>query len=261
MRDILTDLEAEQSDLDGHVGGLEEGQWDLVTGAEPWSIRDTISHLAFFDERQTQAIVDPDGFAAEVNLRLTGDYDVYTALAIDRGRAMTGTGVLDWWREARTKELDAFDDLDPDQQLPWYGPPMKVRSAATARLMETWAHGHDVCEALGINREPTDRLFPIAELGVKTFSWSFLNRGLEVPERKVRVVLRGPSGATKVWNDDQDDSITGPVEDFCLVVAQRIHHLDTQLVIKGEVAARWMEVAQIFAGPPGPGRQARTKHP
>jgi hypothetical protein len=68
------------------------------------------------------------------------------------------------------------------------------------------------------------------------------------------VALRGPSGTIRVWNDDAVDSVTGPVEDFCLVVAQRRHVDDTALVVEGPVAARWMELAQVFAGPPGPGR-------
>ena len=99
----------------------------------------------------------------------------------------------------------------------------------------------------------------IAELGVKTYSWSFLNRGLEVPTEKVRVALRGPGGSTRVWNDGAANSITGPVEEFCLVSVQRINYRDTNLVVEGELAQKWMEAAQIFAGPPGPGRSASNK--
>jgi uncharacterized protein (TIGR03084 family) len=124
--------------------------------------------------------------------------------------------------------------------------------------METWAHGHDVAEALSLDRPPTGRLFHIAELGVKTFSWSFLNRGMEVPLQRVRVELTGPAGHTQVWNEDSDESISGPVLDFCLVVGQRINCRDTDLKIEGEVARRWMEIAQVFAGPPGPGRPANS---
>ncbi len=67
----------------------------------------------------------------------------------------------------------------------------------------------------------------------------------------------GSGGALEVWNDEANDSVTGPVEEFCLVVTQRINYRDTHLVIEGELAQKWMEVAQIFAGPPGPGRPAR----
>ncbi len=254
MRDLIDDLRAEQEDLDRLLAALDDQTWDKMTPAEPWTIRDTISHLAFFDERETQAISDPEAFASEINERLTGGIDSYMALGLDRGRSMTPSKVLDWWRTARAAELKAFEGVDPAAQLPWYGPPMKAPSAVIARLMETWAHGHDVAEALGVTRAPTERLFHIAELGVKTFSWSYINRGLDVPAERVRVALRGPSGSIRVWNDQMSNSITGPVDEFCLVVAQRRNYLDTSLVIEGDVARSWMEIAQIFAGPPGPGR-------
>jgi uncharacterized protein (TIGR03084 family) len=256
MRALIEELAAEQAHLDSILSDLNDTDWDQVTAAAPWTIRDTVAHLAFFDERQTQAIEDPAGFAEEVNERLSGDYDRYMGHAIDRGRSMEPAGVLAWWREARKRELEALATTKADQRLAWYGPPMKAESAITARLMETWAHGHDIVETLGIQRSPTTRLFRIAELGVKTYSWSFLNRGLLVPTEKVRVALRGPAGSTRVWNDGAANSITGPVEEFCLVVAQRINYRDTNLVVEGELAQKWMETAQIFAGPPGAGRSA-----
>jgi hypothetical protein len=38
------------------------------------------------------------------------------------------------------------------------------------------------------------------------------------------------------------------------VVTQRRHVADTALDVRGPVAAQWMQIAQAFAGPPGPGR-------
>jgi len=255
MRELIADLKTEQDELDELVAGLEDKGWDLVTPAEPWTIRDTISHLAFFDDRQTQAINDPNGFADEINVRLAGANEDYMAIAIDQGRDLDPAGVLEWWRTARARELVAFTLLEPETTLAWYGPAMKARSAVTARLMETWAHGQDVVDTIGAIRTPTLRLFHIAELGIKTFSWSFLNRGLMVPDTRVRVTLQGPGGDSKTWNEASTDSIAGLVEDFCLVVAQRRHIRDTSLRVDGVVAQKWMEIAQIFAGPPGPGRQ------
>jgi uncharacterized protein (TIGR03084 family) len=136
---------------------------------------------------------------------------------------------------------------------------MKTRSSAVARLMETWAHGVDVADALGVVREPTVRLFHVAELGVKTFRFSFQNRGLEVPEERVRVELTGPGGEARTWNEGSVSSVTGPVEDFCLVVAQRRHLTDTALQVRGPVAEAWMTRAQVFAGPPGPGRAPSSR--
>ena len=44
--------------------------------------------------------------------------------------------------------------LPGGQKLPWYGPPMSPTSMATARFMETWAHGLDIDEALGVRPSP-----------------------------------------------------------------------------------------------------------
>jgi uncharacterized protein (TIGR03084 family) len=254
LNEVVDDLAAEQLELDSLLNRISAEQWDLVTPAAPWTIRDTISHLAFFDERQTQAILDPQGFADEINQRMTGGTDQYMDIGIARGREMPPAAVLTWWRQAREAEIAAFVPLDPQERLPWFGPPMRAASAVAARIMETWAHGQDVYDTLGESRAPTTRLFHVAELGVKTFSWSFSNRGLDVPDSRVRVALQGPDGTERAWNEESTEAITGPVEDFCLVVAQRRHHLDTDLAIVGEVARRWMEIAQVFAGPPGPGR-------
>jgi uncharacterized protein (TIGR03084 family) len=254
VRDLIRDLRAEQEDLDRILAGLDDPAWDIVTPADPWTIRDTVSHLAFFDEKEIQAIRDPAGFTGEINERLTNGFDRYMSLGIDRGRSLTPSQVLDWWRSAREAELLEFASIPPDVRIPWYGPPMKASSTVSARLMETWAHGHDVADALGISRPPTARLFHVAELGVKTFSWSYLNRGLDVPTERVKVALRGPDGDARVWNELMSNSITGPVEDFCLVITQRRNYRDTTLVIEGDIAESWMEVAQVFAGPPGAGR-------
>ncbi len=49
--------------------------------------------------------------------------------------------------------------------------------------------------------------------------------------------------------------MTGPALDFCLLVTQRRHRDDTEMRAEGDVADRWLDVAQAFAGPPGPGRR------
>lgn len=252
MEELLADLSAETREVVTLVEDVDEAGWETLTPAEPWTIRDQIGHLAYFDEQATLAASDPDAFAAMVNQdieALAGD-----VAELHRRRRLDGAATLAWWRQARAAMVAAFASLDPDQRLPWYGPPMRARSSVVARLMETWAHGTDVADALGTSLPVTDRLFHIADLGVRTFSWAFANRGLEVPGERVRVALRGPSGTTRVWSDEESASITGPVEDFCLVVAQRRSLADTHLVLEGGLARRWMEIAQVFAGPPGPGR-------
>ena len=255
MQSVLADLAGEQAALDSLVAELDQSGWATATPSEGWNVSDQISHLAYFDEKAAQTVTDPEGFVAMVaGLMASEDPWGLEDQIMARGRAMSGSELLAWWRESRARLHAAMGGVDPDQRLPWYGPPMKAYSSAQARLMENWAHGQDVAEALGVQYPASDRIYHVAELGIKTFSWSFRNRGLGVPEQRVRVALRGSSGRTWVWNDGGASCVTGPLQDFCLVVTQRRHVDDTRLVIEGDLAAQWMRIAQAYAGPPGPGR-------
>jgi uncharacterized protein (TIGR03084 family) len=139
--------------------------------------------------------------------------------------------------------------------MPWFGPPMSAASMATARLMETWAHGQDVADALGATREPTHRLRHVAHIAVRTFGWSFAVNGLEAPEVPVRVELVGPDGERWAWGpEDAADRITGPAVDFCLLATQRRHRDELAVTAVGAAANAWLPLAQAFAGPPGAGR-------
>lgn len=132
---------------------------------------------------------------------------------------------------------------------------MSTASMATARLMETWAHGLDVAEALGVTRAPTDRLRHIVRLGVRTRDFAFGVHGLTPPFEEFRVELVAPSG--ELWSygpEDAPQRVTGPALDFCLLATQRAHRADLALTAEGEGADRWLDIAQAFAGPPGDGR-------
>ena len=251
MKAVLADLAEETAALTSLVAGLDTAGWATPTPSEPWKIVDQVGHLAYFDEQAALSASDPDAFAAAVNRDAEQLSDV---AALHQARRLDGPATLAWWMGARGDLLQAFAGLDPEQRLPWYGPPMRAESAAVARLMETWAHGTDVADALATALPITDRLFRVADLGVRTFSWSFRLRGLDLPDERVRVALRGPSGTSRIWNDPSSASITGPVEEFCLVVAQRRNVAETHLVLEGGLARQWMQIAQVFAGPPGEGR-------
>jgi uncharacterized protein (TIGR03084 family) len=155
--------------------------------------------------------------------------------------------------------IDALSDVPDDGgRLLWYGPPMSVRSFVTARLMETFAHGQDVADALGATRAVGDRLRHVCHLGVATYGWSFRVRGQEppAPDGSVRVELSLPSGAP--WTAGPEgaaDVVRGPAVDFCLVVTQRRNVAATSLDVRGDVAEAWMRTAQCFAGGPTVGPQ------
>ena len=254
MHQVLDDFRAERSELIDILDAAGADAFDRPTPAEPWTVRDQVSHLAFFDEEALKAATDPDAFFAGVARMAEVGADVYMDQHIERGRELQPAELMGWLTTVGADLAAAFEGRDPDERIPWYGPPMRARSFVIARIMETWAHGQDIVDALGVDRRPTDRLFHIAELGIRTFRFSFENRGLEVPDERVRVALRGPTGTVRVWNDESSNSVTGPLEDFCLVVTQRRHLDDTHLVLEGPIAHEWMQIAQVFAGPPGPGR-------
>jgi uncharacterized protein (TIGR03084 family) len=253
LGELTTDLAAEHADLDALVAGLDEPGFDTPTPAEGWSVRDQLSHLAWFDREAVRAALDPEGFTATLPDALADD--AFTERAAVEGRAMSGAEVLGWWRAARAEVLGALAGLDPSTRIPWYGPPMSAASFTTARLMETWAHGQDVADALGVERDPTDRLRHVAFLGVRALPNSYRVRDLPVPEVPVRVELVAPSGQVWSWGDEgAADHVRGPALDFCLVATQRRHVDDTALEAEGPVATEWLRLAQAFAGPAGPGR-------
>ncbi len=273
LAQLLADLDAEFADIRTLVGSLgpHDPAWDRATPAEGWAVRDHVSHLAFFDDAGRRAMVEPAAFAEEARHALERPGDPMQE-HLAKGRSMDGDELLAWWDGAHTGMVQAFAHADPKGRVPWYGPPMGVLSFISARLMETWAHGHDIADALASPREPTDRLHHVAHLGVRARPFSYLVRGREVPEGRIDVDLVTPSGERWQWvvGDDGDDggdgggalgtsssTVTGPALDFCLVVTQRGHVDDTNLTITGKPAIEWMSLAQAFAGPPGPGRPPR----
>lgn len=260
---VLADLADEHDELDVLVATLDEAGWDTPTPAPHWAVRDQVSHLAFFDEAATSAVVEPRSFiaGAQAAMALVAGGADPMAEHLARGRALAGADVLGWWREARAGFLRAAHGLGPGERVPWYGPAMSPLSFVAARLMETWAHGQDVADALGLERRPTRRLVHVARLGVRARPFSYVVRGLEPPAALVRVELEAPDGEHWVWDDEGDtaDVVRGTALDFCLVVTQRRHVSDTGLVVEGAVANEWMTIAQAFAGPPGPGRPSSAR--
>ena len=253
---LLDDLQAEHDDLMAAMAGISEADWDAPTPAEGWSVRDAISHLAYFDHVTLLALTDEPAFQAVLE-EASKDLGGYVDKALEDGHGRTGDGMRQWFAEERAALVAAFRAADPSVRVPWFGPAMSVPSKATARLMETWAHGQDVVDGLGLHRPPTDRLHHVAHIGVRALPNSFRANRREVPEGPVRVELEGPSGDAWTWGDEgAPDRVAGSALDFCLVVTQRRHLDDTALQVEGPVATAWMSIAQAFAGPPGPGRKA-----
>ncbi|MFF9589217.1 TIGR03084 family metal-binding protein [Streptomyces sp. NPDC014646] len=257
---VIDDLRDESGELDEMVRGLSPEQWAAATPAPGWSIAHQIAHLAWTDGVALLAATDPDAFAAEAAKALEAP-DTFVDVA---ARAIVAEAAPDVllarWRDGRERMQRMLRAAPAGTRIPWYGPPMSVASMATARLMETWAHGQDVADALGVTRAPTTRLRHVARIGVRARNYAYLVRGIAVPQEEFRVELDAPGGESIAYGpEDAAQRVTGPLLDFCLLVTQRAHRDDLAVRATGPDADRWLDIAQAFAGPPGAGRAPRSE--
>ncbi|MFI2642763.1 TIGR03084 family metal-binding protein [Streptomyces sp. NPDC018610] len=255
---VFDDLRDESEDLDRLVAGAGDERWELSTPAPGWSVAHQIAHLAWTDRSALLAVTDPDLFHARAREALAAP-DSFVDRGAEEGAALPPGELLARWREGRAALDAALRAAAPGARFPWYGPSMSAASVATGRLMETWAHGQDVADALGVARPPTDRLRHVVRIGVRTRDFAFGVRGLPVPGEEFRVEVVAPSGALWAYGpEDAAQRVTGPALDFCLLVTQRAHRTDLAVRAEGPDADRWLDVAQAFAGAPGAGRAPRT---
>jgi uncharacterized protein (TIGR03084 family) len=250
---LLIDLEAEQAALRDLLEGLEDADWEAATPSPGWTVLHQVRHLAHGEELGRLAAADPNGFGIELE-RLISDLAVVeratTAPAADEP---PDAALARWWTAADGLRAAIAAD-PPATTIRWITGAMSRASFLSARLMETFAHGHDIAAAVGIEGPATARLRHVAHLGVATRGFSFANRGMEPPATSVRVELAAPNGTTWTWGaEDAEDQVRGPALDFCLLVTKRRHRDDTELVAHGPDAQRWLGIAQCFAGPPTDG--------
>lgn len=254
---VLADLAAEGEALDALVAPLDDAAWATATPAAGWDVAHQVAHLAWTDDASLRAVEGGDGWAALL-ARAAQDPAGFVDAGAAEGAAVPPAALLARWRQSRAALARALAAVPEGTRIAWFGPPMSAASMATARLMETWAHGRDVADALGVTPPPTDRVRHVCHLGVRTRGFAHALHGLDAPTADVRVELTGPGGATWTWGDpDAADRVTGPAEDFALLVTQRRHRDDLALRATGSGAQQWLAIAQAFAGAPGPGRDPR----
>ncbi|CAG9271550.1 conserved hypothetical protein [Paraburkholderia unamae] len=256
MNDLSADLMIEYRLLADLCATLTPQQWQQHTDFHAWTPWDEVAHLLFFDETALQAINDVTRFGTDRTAlaRELATGEALSAITRRRYAHLEGSALLALWRERHEALVAALAGMDARARLPWYGPPMSARSFATARLMETWAHGQDIWDMLGREREPSPGLRHITHLGVTTYGWTFVNRNLAVPQPTPYVKLQAPGGESWVWGEPSEQHcVQGPAVDFALLVTQRRHRTDTQLTWVGESAEQWTRLAQCFAGEPADG--------
>ncbi|MEU7058922.1 TIGR03084 family metal-binding protein [Streptomyces sp. NPDC046197] len=254
---VFDDLRDESEELDRLVAELSPAQWALPTPAPKWTIAHQIAHLAWTDRSALLAVTDADAFQGLIEKALTAP-GTFVDEGAEAGAQLPPGELLAQWREGRAALDRALRQSAPGARFPWYGPPMSAASMATGRLMETWAHGQDVADSLGVVRTPTDRLRHVVRIGVRARDFAFGAHGLPVPGEEFRVEVQAPSGGTWTYGpEDAPQRVTGPALDFCLLVTQRAHRADLAVRAEGPDADRWLDIAQAFAGPPGSGRSPK----
>ncbi|KUI31585.1 wyosine base formation domain-containing protein [Mycobacterium sp. IS-1742] len=251
---IVADLRAESADLDALVADLPDPAWSTATPAPGWTIAHQIAHLLWTDRVALLSVRDEAGFNVVLG-EAAEDPSGFVDRAAEDLATTPPAELLADWRATRDLLHDALLTVEGGRKLPWFGPPMSAPSMATARLMETWAHGLDVADALGVRRPPTARLRSIAHIGVRTRDFAFAVHGLPVPVEPFHVELNAPDGSRWTWGPaDAPQRVTGSAEHFCFLVTQRRPRAELEVTAVGPDAERWLDIAQAFAGPPGHGR-------
>ncbi|MFT7156799.1 MAG: hypothetical protein ACI8Q1_001814 [Parvicella sp.] len=227
--------------------------FEIQTQFKSWTISDVIGHLYLFDIAALKTLESAEafeGYFAPIRSDLSRGLSTLEIQYKHLGD-LTGREIFEMWQISSKILSEAYVIADPKLRVRWAGPEMSALTCITARHMETWAHGQEVFDVLGVKRPATDRIRNICHLGVSTFSWTFINRKLPVPEQLPFVRLTSPSGNVWEWNDTNSiNCVSGDATAFAQVVTQVRNIEDTNLVVSGGGAKTWMALAQCFAGPP-----------
>lgn len=257
---VFDDMRAEGEELDRLVADLAPARWAAPTPAPGWTVAHQIAHLAWTDRRALLAATEAEAFQREAERYATqADSVDFVEAGAGEGAQLPPASLLKSWRTGRADLLAALCAQPRGARLPWYGMPMSTAGMATARIMETWAHGEDIADALGVTRAPTRRLRQVVRIGVRARDYAYAVHGLQPPAESFRVELAAPSG--EIWVHGPEDAgqrVTGEALDFCRLVTRRVHRADADVRAEGGEAEQWLCLAQAFAGPPGPGRAPRA---
>ncbi|HHC07825.1 MAG TPA: maleylpyruvate isomerase family mycothiol-dependent enzyme [Actinobacteria bacterium] len=260
MREILSDLVAEEQHLDQFLQTLSERDWQRPTPAAGWSILDQVNHLAAVEALAAEVIAEG---AERLAREEVADVDAWTARHVAEGRGLRHQAVIERWRHARAEVVDALSRLDASTRIPWLYGDMSARSFATMRLMETWAHGLDIKaailgrvtplaeEELGEDEEDpladTDRLRHVAWLAHASLPFAFREAGERFPESGIRVEVMGPRyQAWRFGPEDTEQVIRGKAGEFCRVAVHRQTVEETTLKAIGEDAEVALRVLRCY---------------
>jgi uncharacterized protein (TIGR03084 family) len=245
VREILSDLVAEQQALDQFLQKVNIREWSKPTPAKGWDIRDHVSHLAALEEYAHNALADRGSRLAELN-----DYDCvddFNQVGVVKGRAMRPQDVIEWWRLSRAKVIEALSAAKETDEVPWFHGSTDAKTFAALRLSETWAHALDIHATIDAAVEDTDRLRHIVHAAHAMLPYAFkaAEEDYSVP---VRIEGIGIMYAKWVAGPaDTDQYIKGSASEFCRVAVQRMDLAEAQnLHAHGEVAEKALRLVRTY---------------
>lgn len=249
-------LTAECDALDEMLTGLGPQDWNRQTPAPGWTISHQVAHLAATFALAGLAAEDAAAFKARL-AGLSQQFDTSVRQVMQPYLDEPPIVLMQRWQAERAYASTALASVAEDQLVPWLVNPLPAGVLAMAGMMEVFAHGQDVADTLGLRPERTDRIRFLVEFAVRTWTFGYLAREEPVPQTEFRFELASPSG--QLWQlgpADATNTISGSAADFCLLVTRRRHRADLDLIATGEQADHWLDIAQCYRGPAGPGRRA-----
>ncbi|MGW5051322.1 TIGR03084 family metal-binding protein [Actinokineospora sp. NPDC004072] len=254
QRDVFSDLTAEAEVLDGLLAGLDEAGWERPTPAPGWTVGHQVAHLSFIFRLAGLAATDAATFAA-VTAPAAKDFEGAVNAALADYLPGPSSVLFSRWQDERDTAIKALAAVPGNQVVPWLVRPLPPAVLACAGFMELFGHGQDIADALGVRRPATDRLAHLCWFATAVWDFGYQSRGLPTPDVQFRWEITAPSG--ELWTfgpEDAEQRITGPAEDFCLLVTRRRHRDDLAMTAVGPDADQWLSIAQAYRGPAGPGR-------
>ncbi|WP_018657672.1 TIGR03084 family metal-binding protein [Actinomadura flavalba] len=256
LQEVYADLAAEGEELDRVLSGLDDAAWATPTPAPGWTIAHQVAHMAATFRMAAMSAAEPEAFTAMVD-GLGPDFDANVAGAMAPYLAEPPARLLERWRAELAASVKALGAVPQDQVVPWLVRPLPPAILACAGIMELIGHGQDVLDALGVQRTWTDRVKHLVGFAVVVKDFGYEAHGLTPPAEEFRWEIMLPSGTPWEFGpQDAANRVSGPAADFCLLVLRRRHRADVAVRAEGAEADRWLDIAQAYRGPAGPGRAA-----
>ena len=251
---VISDLAAEAAQIDALVADLDRTDWARETPATGWTVAHQVAHLSFVFRLAGTAASDAGAFAA-MTAQAAEDFDGAVNAVLSTYPLDDPEKLLARWRADRDFAVEKLAAAPADQPVPWLVRPIPPGVLACAGMMEVLAHGQDIADALGVAPERTDRIGHVAGFAALTWEFGYQSRGLTPPDTEFAYELTSPSG--QKWEfgpPGAEQVITGDAVDFCLLVTRRRHRDDLDVTAVGADADHWLDIAQAYRGPAGPGR-------